>query len=52
MKAKALRGKDTGGSHFMLSQRLPEFAKIGEFSWKNLAATKMKKLRIDLLGIG
>ena len=36
VKAEPLRGNYTGERHLMLSQQLPEFARIGEFSLEKL----------------
>ena len=53
VKAEALHGKDTGESHLMLSQQLPEFAKLGEFSFEKFGCyideKNSEKLQGELL---
>ena len=50
VKAEALCGKDTGGSHLLLSQQLPEIGKIGEFSLEKFGChtdeKKSEKLQV------
>ena len=50
VKAESLSGKDTGGSHFMLSQQLIEFEKIGEFPLEKFGCHTDEKISEKLQG--